>query len=229
MASYPTSVVNWTQRINGETVWAADPNSLAAEITALETYIGPNPQIESTAVNGATKTFSSMSARLSAASQQTGHPFIEVSSNQSAGFKVPHSGFGANDNTIKNYYSQVSGQWPGYVNANGFVTIKNAGIWLINVDQTWGYASSGWVQHILYNGGNQLRRSVFNYSGFPGSGSDAYGERFIGESGHTSSTFLGFLPASTVVSVSSGNYTNVNPLQVNSMSLSLYYMRPGVG
>jgi hypothetical protein len=223
MASYPTSVVNWTQRIDGETVWAADPNALAAEIAALETYIGPNPQIESFAVNGATKTFSSMSARLAAAQAQTGHPFVEISRNTN--WNVAHSTDVSTFHAVANPFGTTTTGWGNYLNGSGTITIVDGGVWILHAFQRWAYAGSGWVMMQLMSNGAVLRRDIFSYSQFPGSGSNAYGERFLNLDGHNEATYVGWVGPGTVIGVSSGNFTNVNPLAVQSMNLSAYFLK----
>jgi hypothetical protein len=78
----------------------------------------------------------------------------------------------------------------------------------------------------LYANGGVLRRDIASYNQFPANGSNAYGERFLNLDLHNEVTFLGRLPAGTVISVQSGNFTNLSPLQVQSMALSMYWLRP---
>lgn len=222
MAAYPSSLLSWTQRINSQTIYAADPNTLAAEIDAVEQFVGVNPQNESSALTGASTTFSTMSARVSAAMLQTGHPYIEVSN--SANYNIWHSTATGNVGNVG--FHTTNSNWPGYIGSSGNVTIQDAGLWLINCNLTWQYAASGWVQQVLYKGSTALRRDFFSYDMFPASGSNTYGERFINGQGHTETTFLGRLSAGTVVSIAAGNFTNVNPLAITGGSLSLYFVRP---
>lgn len=221
-AAYPSSVLSWTSRVNSQTAFAADPNTLAAEIDAIEKYVGVNPQIESSARTGATKNFSTLSARVSDAMLQNGHPYVEVA--RTSNYKIYHNTKGTT-HTTQNYYNITRTNWPNYVSPGGVITIRDAGIWLINVYQVWDYAQHGWVEHILYGNG-QMRDSVYNYSMFPGSGSNAYGERAINKYGNTESTFVGRLSAGTKITVTSGNFTNKSPLQMIEMSLSCYFLRP---
>lgn len=221
-AAYPASLLSWTQRVNSQTVYAADPNTLAAEIDAVEQFVGINPQNEASALTGATASFSTLSQRVSAAMLQSGHPYIEVSN--SANYNIWHS---VNGNHLGNVgFHTTNSNWPNYIGSSGNVTIQDSGIWLINVHLVWAYASSGWVTHSLFKGSTGLRSSFFNYSMFPASGSNTYGERNLNGSGATETTFLGRLPAGTVVSVAAGNFTNVNPLPITGGSMSLYFVRP---
>lgn len=221
-AAYPTSLLSWTQRVNGATVWAADPNTLAAEIDAVEQFVGLNPQNESQALTGGTKTFASMSARVSDAMLQRGHPYIQLS--RTTNWNVFHTTSALH--TTQAPFGTVNSAWPGYSVIGGAVTIKDTGVWLINVTQRWQYASSGWVMTDIYLGGNIAERNIFSYDQFPASGSNAYGERFLNLDGYTNATVMTRINAGTVVSVGSGNFTNLNPLQVHSMAMSLYYLRP---
>lgn len=224
-AAYPASVLNWTNRINSQTVFAADPNALAAEIEAIETIVGVNPQIESSALVGSSKVFSSLSARVSDAMLQRGHPFIQLQ--RTTPWAVTHSN--STTHVTQNPYGTAPYVQNGYGTQSlqsGVVIIQDAGLWMIDAEQRWDYAASGWVMQELYSGGTVLRRNVFSYSQFPSSGSNTYGERFLGLNGHTQTTFLGRLSAGTRISVASGNYTSSNPLNVNSMTLALYFIRP---
>lgn len=221
-AAYPSSILSWTQRINSQTVWAADPNALADEVDAVEQYIGVNPHIESSALTNATKTFSNMSARLSDAMLQRGHPYIEI--NRSSNWGVLHNSSASH--TTKNAFNSVGSPWGNYVGSGGNVTIQDSGVWLIEASQRWQYATSGWVMQELYGGAAVLDRDIFSYSQFPQSGSNLYGERFLNLNGYNKTMFLGRINAGTVISVRSGNFTNTSPLQVAYMSLSLYYLRP---
>lgn len=224
-ASYPASILNWTSRLNSQTVFAADPNTLAAEIDAIEGIIGTNPHLEQSAVQGATTTFATMSARLTSAYLQTGHPYVELSGN---GQNVPHSS--QNTGLVAAVFGAPSVRtpgtlWPGMVTGSN-VIIQAAGVWLINAHVTWDYATSGWVQHVLRNGSGQMRRSVFNYSMFPQSGSNSFGERFINQYGMTETTFVGRLAAGATINVALGNYTVRNPMPIIGINLSAYFLRP---
>lgn len=221
-AAYPASLLNWTNRINSQTIFAADPNTLAAEIDAIEQFVGVNPHIESSALLVTNRTFTSLSARVSDAMLQKGHPFIQIV--RTNPWNVPHST--STTHVLQNPYNINSSIVGNYIISGGTITIQNTGLWLVNAEQVWSYAQSGWVMMELRSGSTTLRRNVFSYSQFPQSGSNTFGERFLGQSGHTETTYLGRLNAGTVISVSSGNFTNVNPLAVNSMSLSMYYLRP---
>lgn len=221
-AAYPASLLSWTQRVNGQTAWAADPNTLADEIDAVEQFVGLNPQIESSALTGATKTFASMSARLSDAMLQRGHPYVQIS--RSNNWPVPYNNSSAH--TTQNAFNTVASGWPNYVHVGGNIVIQDTGVWLINAEQRWSYASSGWVMMEILTNGNVARRDIFSYDQFPASGSNTYGERFLNMDGHNESNFIARLNAGTVVNVASGNFTNVNPLNVQSMTLTAYYLRP---
>lgn len=223
-AAYPKSLLNWTARLNSQTVFAADPNTLAAEIDAIESAVGTMPMNEPSPLTNAVSTFSSMSQRLSAAYLQSGHPYAEISR---SAFPVPHSAvltFNPGNPTRPTGPPGVF--YPAYISTAGYIQVQDTGVWMVNSNQVWDYATSGWVQNVLYVGGAQVRRAVFDYSMFPTSGSNSFGERFINQYGMTSMTWLGRINAGTLVRVASGNYTNRNPLLVESYSLSAYFLRP---
>jgi len=153
---------------------------------------------------------------------QNGHPYVEVG--RSTPFNIYHSNTGTHMGKVG--YTTTLTNWPGMVTGGGNITIKDAGIWLVNARLIWDYAGSGWVQQALYVNASLVRRDVFSYSQFAQSGSNTYGERFINQFGHTETTFMGRLGAGSVVSISAGNYTNRNPLPIENLSLSCYFLRP---
>lgn len=226
-AAYPKSLLNWTSRLDSQTVFAADPNTLAAEIDAVETAIGVMPMNEPSPLTNSVSQFATMSARLSAAYLQSGHPYIEVSAGT---FNLSHVSGGTGLQFNPGFPTRPVGPpgtvYPAYLGVSGNVTIQDTGVWLINAHQVWDYATTGWTQHVLYVGGAQVRRSIFNYNTFPSGGSNSFGERFINQYGHTETTWLGRVNAGTIVRVASGNYTNRSPLPVISTSLSAYFLRP---
>lgn len=222
-ASYPKSLLNWTARVNSQTVWAADPNSLAAEIDAIETAIGTMPMNEPTPLTNAVAEFSNMSQRITAAYLQSGHPYVDISQ---SGFKVYHG-------TALTYApgapTRPTGPpgtiYPAYIGISGNLTIQDTGLWMINANTVWDYATAGWVQQVLFVGGAQARRSVFSYDMFPKSGTNSYGERFINQYGMTETTWLGRINAGTVIKVGLGNYTNRSPITIEAYGLNAYFLR----
>lgn len=223
-AAYPSALLNWTARVNSQTVQSADPNTLAAEIDAIEAFVGVNPHIEPSPLNGAPSTFSSLSARVTSAYLGTGHPFAQIS--QSA-FNVSHSAsliFGPGA-PVSHLVGPKGTSYPVMFGTGGNMFIRDTGLWLINANVAWDYATSGWVQHLLYVGASQARRSVFNYSQFPGSGSNNFGERFINEFGMTETTWLGRVNAGTIIKVGFQNCTNRNPIRVENYTLNAYFLR----
>lgn len=219
-AAYPNALLSWTQRVNGETVWAADPNALAAEVDAIEQVIGVNPQNEPSALQGGTSQYSTLSQRVSESMLGQGHPYVQLGqvssdvwhSTQTAA--LGHLGM----NTLLYGWSNMT--------AGGSIVIQDQGIYLINADVVWPYLTGGWVTHVLMFNGNQMRRSIFNYDQFPTSGSNTYGERFINQNGYTETTFVGHVNAGTVVSIFVGNMSNQNPVSIVGSSLSAYFLRP---
>jgi hypothetical protein len=221
-AAYPNSLLNWTARVNSQTVQAADPNTLAAEIDAIESAIGTNPQNEPSPLTNSVVSYANLSQRVSAAYLQSGHPYIGISGS----FNVSHSAsLVFNPGTPTRPTGPPGTVYPAYVGVSGNITIQDSGLWLINANQSWDYAQSGWVQHVLYVAGAQVRRSVFSYDQFPSGGSNSFGERFINQYGMTETTYLGRINAGSVVRVASGNYTNRSPILVESATLTAYYLR----
>lgn len=219
-AAYPSSLLNWTARLNSQTVWAADPNTLAGEIDAIESFVGVNPHVEPSPRHGATYAFSNLSTRVSQAMLQTGHPFVELSK---SGSVVYHSTATAGLGHLG--METIVAGWPDYV-SGGSIVIKDTGVWAIHASVIWPYETGGFVTHTLMFGGSIMRRSVFNWDQFPASGSNTYGERFVNQNGATETNFLGKVNAGTVVSIYCGNMTNKSAVAIVGSTLSAYFLRP---
>lgn len=224
-AAYPQALFSWTNRVNGQTVYAADPNELAAEIDATEAILGTNPQNEQNPFTNSIAKYATVSARLSAANGQTTHPYVTMVSKN---FKVAHHAFPGvwNPGSTSKPTGAPGTVYPAYYGTGGNLTIQDAGLWLIEFNQIWLNASSGWVMTDLYVGSGIVSRNVFSYDQFPKSGSNAYGEKFEGLDGHTHNSFLGTIGKGTVVRVMSQNATPTSPLTVAFANMNAYFLRP---
>lgn len=221
MAYYPNAIMGWTTRVDGEIVDSDAPNDLADELIAVQTAIGINPMIEPHPLHAAPSQFSSLSARVSQAMLQSGHPFIQVGGDQG------HNIFQSNNAQSLQHMpcNNVIYDWDDY-RSNGSIVIKDAGVWFIHALMSWPYVTGGWVTHCLMFDGDIRRRHVFDYDQFPSSGTNFYGERYINQLGWTETTYLGYVAAGTVVSIFVGNMCNHNPVSVQGAELSAYFLRP---
>jgi hypothetical protein len=240
MASFPTSVFGGVNSTNGETIYAADPNTISAELSEVETIVGINPHIESQPVTGAPVNYGTLSSRVSAAMRNTTHPYVDLQLTQPRGssnaFTVGHFANGQSGTITYAKYNPPYGiaYQPPYANAltsyvtSGYITIRDTGLWMIDVSQVWQAMGtpSGYVKIFLNIGGNIVRESVFNYGQFQTGGSNAYGETYANQNGYTHVSFMGVIKAGQTVRVMSGNSTPIDQIHVHSSTLRAYMLRP---
>jgi len=146
MSVYPAGVFSWTPRIDNESiVWANDPNSIVLEVIALEQAVGLNPQTEPSPPVGSPITYSSMSARLTAAALGEQLPFCLLQNDHpSAGFPVPLG------SRVINTYTPNTDPFQMYNGTD--VTIPCDGFYVFQADAYWyggGGNNAGFLMQIL--------------------------------------------------------------------------------
>jgi hypothetical protein len=198
MAAYPSSIFPWTPRINNvNIVWAADPNSLAAEIQAIESIIGTNPNIEPDTPSGIPVTYPTVSARISGAFQGQQVPYCLV--------------VGKNVNTLAsqtaalNVYYKASDEFEMWNGSD--LTIPFDGWYVLTHQELWdaaGNRPNGLVaSDLMLNGGVTTRTQWrFDYP-LPDTSWD-----IMGNYGYTTMAWQGLLHAGDRVQVRSVNGTN---------------------
>lgn len=169
-AIYPAAVATWTDRLNQiDTIWAQDPNSLAAEILALESTLGVMPQQEKFPVIGSAPiTYATVDARLTAIAQAAQLPVVSLTNSEQW---VPN-----NQSSATNY-----GQWNSYRQAydpfgmyNGTdITIPATGWWLVTAGQKWDWWSNGYHGMWLYIDNDYAEHHHWFWD-FPENGSHGY-------------------------------------------------------
>ena len=157
---YPNGVFPWVDKVDNQDIdFAANINSLAAEIESVETTVGTTPQIESSPPTGLPVSYSTVSSRISDAMNNAQLPYSTLLNssmsvgNISSGVKVPflasldpYSCFNGND-----------------------LTIPAEGWWIITSTAQWSWWSNGYShQSLTLNGSsNILDEFVLNWE-FPG-------------------------------------------------------------
>src|ERR1700744_5270147 len=93
---YPSGVFQWTDRVDNQSIdYANDINSTVAEVEAIETTLGTNPQIETGIPAGAPVTYNTVSARITDPMTNVNLPYVSLISNSvpvpynSAGIRCP--------------------------------------------------------------------------------------------------------------------------------------------
>lgn len=233
---YPKAISSWTDRIDQiNTVFAADPNTLAAEIIAVEKTIGTMPQVEPFPPVGNPVAYSNMSARITDTLLARQHPYVSLFN------PAFNAGYGtAPDDAIYNVYKKLFDPF-GYYNGSD-ITIKTAGLYLIDVYQAWVPFTSGYMQLSLVINGIWTRGSLWQWN-FPSDGpvispggTVTFGgpnnpvipsqvNRYPRRNANTGFTWLGSLGQGDRVRVTSENGTTLNPYPVQNASLKAYYLR----
>lgn len=219
MAVYPNSIFPWTARRNNlDVVWANDPNSIVAEVQAIESIIGTNPNIETGTYNGVPLIFSTMNARVAAAATLQNMPFA-VLANTGTTTIAPNK-------TMRFSYTVVADQ---YAMWNGIdITIPASGLYYVfaNVDwDTKGVFASGVSRQTLIVNGKGVN-SDFHVWNYP----SEQVWQVLGFDAHTQHSWMGGFTKGDVVTIGIGNATNCT-MTIDYASLRTFMVRqfsPGV-
>jgi hypothetical protein len=216
-AIFPKSVVSWTDRIDQvSVVWANDPNSLAAEIIAIENTLGAQPQVEPSPFTGNPVTYSTVGARITDAMSGNLNPYVSITNSSFFVFNQqgPGTRFG-HFNSFQKIYDPY-----GFYNGTD-ITVQATGLYLITGSQSWGWHDSGYLWHSLFIDGlwSCGHRWDWDFAGFgPGFYEDD-------RPATTAFTWMGPIAAGKRVQVVSENGTSFNPYPVSNSYLRMYCLR----
>lgn len=214
---FPKSVLSWTDRVDEvNVVWANDPNSLAAEIIAIENTLGAQPQVESAPYAGNPVTYDTVGARISDVLAGNQMPYCSVTVSQD--YVYNNQGWGTYFGHI-NTFSKVYDPF-GYYNGSD-ITIQASGLYLVTGHQEWSWFDSGFFQHSLYVDGNWWAGAMWNW--LFGSFGPAYYN--ADRNANTSWTWVGPLAAGQRLQVVSENGTSFNPCTISNSWMRLYCLR----
>lgn len=216
-AIFPKSIVSWTDRVdNQDIIFANDPNSLAAEIIAMENTLGAMPQQEKSPFTGSPITYSSVDARITDAMSGNLNPYVSITAGSFFVFNQqgPGSRWG-HINTFQKVYDPY-----GFYNGTD-VTVQVSGLYLISGNQTWGWHDSGYLWHSLFIDGLWAcgHRWDWNFG--------LFGPSFFEDDRNAQTAWHMLVPiqAGKRVQVVSENGTSRNPFTVNSSWLRMYCLR----
>jgi hypothetical protein len=216
-AVFPKSVVPWTDRVdNQDTIFANDPNSLAAEIIAMENTLGVMPHQEKAPFVGNAVTYASVDARISDAAAGNLNPYCSVTT--STFFVFNQQSFGTRFGHF-NTFSKVFDPY-GYYNGSD-ITIQASGLYLITGSQSWDWHDSGYLWHSLWIDGLWSAGHRWDWN-FGLSGPSFFESDRTADTGFT---WMGAIPAGKRVQVVSENGTSRNPFRVTNSWLRLYCLR----
>lgn len=209
MPSYPNSVFFWQPRIDQQNiVYANDPNTIASEIQAIESTIGTNPNWEFSPPTGSAVQYPTMSARVSAAMNNTELPYAVLTN-------LPGFFIGAGSQ-IYNSYSRLADPyniWNGTVG-----TVPCTGWWSIFGQQKWNQHGDnfhgGNIQFIYVNG-SWVEADLWNWNEFFGDTAFTYANIVTDANGFTSPRWEGILNKGDKIQILSVNSTFCPGIQVN--------------
>lgn len=146
-AFYPENILAWTDRLDEQDiVWANDPNSLAAEVSAIETTLGAMPQLESNPVAGPQVNFVSVNQRLDYMTFGQQIPVVQLTSNSQS--ISSHQGSASNYGAYNSYGTAI---YDPYTLWNGSdVVVPTTGWYYVDAVQYWPWSVSGYTAlHLL--------------------------------------------------------------------------------
>lgn len=164
--TYPKGIVAWTARRDLlDNVLALDPNTLAAEIGAIEGTVGVMPQVEGSPPVGPAITYATVAARIHDIQMGTQRPVCSLTAGN-LNVKRSTPGFYRENlfNGAPNAYRKLYDPF-GYYN-NSDITIRADGWYTVAASQSWPWSPSGWVKMSLVINGNYLRDDFFSWN-FP--------------------------------------------------------------
>ena len=216
-AVFPKSVLSWTDRIDEvNVIWANDPNSLAAEIIAMENTLGAMPQVESAPYVGNPIAYDTVGHRISDVLAGNQMPYCSVTTSTQFVYNNQGPGsFWGHFNTFNKVYDPF-----GYYNGSD-ITVQASGLYLITTSQQWQWHDSGYFRHSLYCGGIWMCGDRWDWNFGPFGPSYYDNDRPAA----TSTTWLGPLAAGTRVQVVSENGTSFNPCEVSNSWMRMYCLR----
>jgi hypothetical protein len=216
-AVFPKSIVPWVDRIDQvNVVYAADPNSLAAEVIAIENTIGVMPQVEKAPYVGNSVTYSTVDARMSDILAGNLHPYTELST-QNFYCNNDERWFGNWGHG--NFYNRVYDSH-GFYNGTD-ITVGVSGLYLVTAQQTWEWHDSGFCFHHCYIDYNWCAGHRWDWD-FANAGPGYYDPTRLLT---TSITYLGPITQGQRVSIVSENGTSRNPYHVISSNFRIYCLR----
>lgn len=215
LAVYPNGIVPWTNRVDKvNTVFAADPNQLAAEIIAIEATVGTNPQVEYAPPVGNQVVYPSMSARLHDVQMGSQLPVVALTNNSFTVKSQTQIG-----NTFSSLYDPFS-----YFNGTD-ITIKANGWYLITMNQKVEWYSSGFMMIRITLAGDELTSDVWSWDFPENADTDSDGDSWEKNWRIMSATWQGSLAAGQRISATTWNGTSKGQVTCTESYLRASYIR----
>lgn len=212
-AIYPKGVVPWVPRKDlVNVVYAADPNTIAAEVGAIETTLGTNPQKETAPPVGSTVVYSTVSGRIHAAVVGSLLPVCTLSNNS---FTVSNSAATGSFNTYN-----VLDDGFGYYNGSD-ITAQADGWYILSAEERVDWWSSGYMHVTLYIGNTWISDDHWSWD-FPENG---HGGRWNGRNHVMSTVWQGVVHKGQRIRVKTENGTGRANIGVSDAFLRASFIR----
>jgi hypothetical protein len=223
MAVFPGGIFNWTDRVNYEDIdWAQDPNSLAADLIAVEKTLGVLPQQLANPNAGAPITFANVAQLLDYLASGAQIPVVEI---QSAAQLVPNrQGSSTHYGAYNSYTTSI---YDPFALSNGTdVTAPVTGWYTVDAGEFWDWNASGYNAAHLWVGAGLKATNRWDWA-FQGNTQGGYwqAESNVGRPGYTGIHWAGVVNQGQRISVISENGTSNQLATVRNLQLSIALTR----
>lgn len=215
-AVYPNGILPWSNRVDKvNTVFAADPNTLASELVAVQSTLGVNPHIETAPPDGGSRiVYNNVAARIH--DVQMGNQTI-VCSLYNNGFTVKNDGGNAGPGQMNPYAIIFDPQ----KHFNGTdITTKEPGWYLVTAHQRFSWAGNGWHGMQLLISGNVVDDAHWSWDFPENSNGDWRQQPKI-----LSISWQGVIHKGHRISVISRNASNISNVGVKAAYLKMSWIR----
>jgi hypothetical protein len=218
---YPNGIFTWTDKQdNSDDVMAIDPNSLAAEVEAIENTMGVLTATEKSPPSGQPLEYPSVDARLSAMANNANMPLSELSSSATS---VPNWIGAGTSYGQWNVYAPAYDPF-GFFNGSD-ITIPDNGWYRVSAGQMWSWWSIGYDMISLYENASLLQQDLWSWelTGNVPAGQYQAGAN-IQRPGSTHIEWEGRLYANDRIRVLSENGTTNSPQSVSNLWLKVSFV-----
>lgn len=223
MAVFPGGIFNWIDRVNYEDIdWAQDPNSLAAELIAIENTLGVLPQKLASPNAGPPITFTNVAQLLDYLASGAQIPVVEVQNTVQV--IANRQGSGTHYGMYNSYPTSVYDPFL-LANASG-VRAPVTGWYTIDAGEFWDWNASGYNAAHLWVGAGLKATDRWDWA-FQGNAQGGYwqAESNVGRPGYTGIHWAGVVNQGQQISVVSENGTSNQLANVRNLQLSVSLTR----
>lgn len=212
--TYPSGILPWVNRIDQQnTVYANDSNTLAADLIAVESTLGTNPQIELAPPVGSKVTYQNVSARIHDVQMGNQLPVVSL-------FNTQYVVKRANGNPIRVAYNKLLDDF-GFHNGTD-ITVQASGWYIVTIEHVHEWSASGWFDLRFILNGSLKGKHRWNWD-FPENNVRVPG--FSPDPTPQTYTYQGPLNKGDRLSVQNVNNTGKSIITVSQAYLRLCFIR----